>query len=319
MSSRRARGFNLIELMVALVISLALISAFLLLVHRNRLVFARNESFASLQDSARHALDVVARDLEHAGFGGFALLDNSTRYELVSALPRRVHACGINYATDLARAVQGTDNRYRASPATDCDPTASAGGASALADTLTVRHLSLDTAAPRAGRLQAFTAARAFMSTLKLFADGHAPGTVDRDHDVRDVEVRRFYVANNSVERPGWPALRVKSLTESGGEAQFRDEELMPGVEDLQVEFGVASSGSGPRVRFVPPEAPGIETERIVSVRIWLRVRADVTEPGFQDDHPLRYAGVDFVPVASEAGHRRALFSRTVALRNRLP
>ncbi len=65
------------------------------------------------------------------------------------------------------------------------------------------------------------------------------PAPVDAHTEVRDVEVRTYYVANNSVGRRGWPALRVKTLTESRGAAQFRDEEVLPGVEDLQVEFGV--------------------------------------------------------------------------------
>ena len=58
---------------------------------------------------------------------------------------------------------------------------------------------------------------------------------------MRDLEVRTYYIANEfRGQRPDWPALRVKSLTESGGAAQFRDEEILPGVEDLQVEFGSA-------------------------------------------------------------------------------
>jgi type IV pilus assembly protein PilW len=316
---RRPKGFNLVELLVALAISLALVSAFLLVMHRSRLAFARNESLASLQDSARLALDVLSREVEHAGFGGFGRLDSDSRYELVSPLPPRVHACGENYATDLARAVQGTNNRYRAGPAAGCEPTTVAGGASAVADTLTVRHLSLATTTPRAGRLQAFSAGRAFMVPLQLFADGRAPGTVDRDHDIRDVEVHRFYVSNNSVDRAGWPALRVKSLTESGGAAQFRDEEVMPGVEDLQIEFGVATGDPNLAVRFLPPESPELAAARLVSVRLWLRIRADVTEPGFEDSLPLTYAGVAFAPDARQARHRRALFSRTVTLRNRIP
>jgi type IV pilus assembly protein PilW len=313
-----ARGFNLLELLVALAISLSLISAFLTLVHRNNLAFARNESMASLQDSARQALDVLARDLEHAGFAGFS---DGRRYELVSALPSRAHDCGTNYAVNLTRPVEGTDNRYRASATgVDCLPAAAAGGASASADTLTVRHLSLETAAPRAGRLQAYSAAREFMLPVRVFADGRAPGTVDRDHDIRDVEVRRYYIANDSVGRPGWPALRVKSLTESGGAAQFRDEEVMPGVEDLQVEFGVAAVAAGQlRVAYLAPESPGIETARVVCVRIWLRVRADVTEPGYANPRLPGYAGVSHAPTEAESRHRRGLFTRTVSLRNQPP
>ena len=126
--------------------------------------------------------------------------------------------------------------------ASDCAPTASADGARAGADTLTVRHASLEPSAP-ARR----TAAAVFASHSRarappvLFGDGRAPGPRRCDHEVRDLEVRTYYIANSSVDRPGWPALRVKALTESRGAAQFRDEEILPGVEDLQVEMGVAT------------------------------------------------------------------------------
>ena len=100
--------------------------------------------------------------------------------------------------------------------------------------------------------------------TVTLFADGRAPGPVDAHTEVRDVEVHTYYVANNSVGRPGWPALRVKSLTESRGAAQFRDEEMLPGVEDLQVEFGVVADGRRPATRFVPPDFASLRDRRVV-------------------------------------------------------
>ena len=115
-----------------------------------------------------------------------------------------------------------------------------------------------------------------------LFADGDAPGPLDPLAEVRDVEVRSYYVANNSVGRAGWPALRVKSLTESRGAALFRDEEVMPGVEDLQVEFGVRDAGlADSALRFVAPDYPALRAQQLVAVRIRLRVRAEGPERGY--------------------------------------
>jgi hypothetical protein len=54
----------------------------------------------------------------------------------------------------------------------------------------------------------------------------------------------------------------------------------------------------------------------VVAVRIWLRIRADSTEPGFNDERTLEYANVTFTPSAAEARQRRMLVERTVALRN---
>ena len=54
-------------------------------------------------------------------------------------------------------------------------------------------------------------------------------------------------------------------------------------------------------------------------MRLWLRIRSDATEPGFQDDRTLSYANVRFTPSPAEARQRRMLIERTVALRNARP
>ena len=331
----RQRGFSLLEIMIAMTLGLALLVAFLHVLQRCRDQFAVNESLARLQDSARHAVSVLALDLEHAGFygvvhspnarvvaGGIAIaLGNALRQPgsagattAAAPLPAGAHDCGINFATDLELPVQGSDNTYViGSGARDCDPTATAGGAHAGSDTLTVRHASLKQVPPHAGRLQLYVRRLAAFGIQDLFFDGKAPGPVDDDNQVRDLEIRTYYIANNSVGRVGWPALRVKSLTEAGGAAQFRDEEVMPGVEDLQVEFGILEKQ---HTRFVAPDLAALRGAHVIAVRIWVRLRADATEGGYRDNRALSYAGVFFLPDAMQAAHRRILVERTFSLRN---
>lgn len=335
----RARGFNLLELLIAQVLGLVLIAAFLLVLQRSQRDYTASESLARLQDSARHALGVVATDIEHAGFFGFSPASQvqlvrggatlATEAALaqptvarpvpeVSGLPAGAHDCGMNFAVDLRRAAQGSDNHYSfGEEARGCAPTASAGGASERADTLTLRYASLSTSAPHAGRLQVYSSALNSAAPLLLFADGRAPGPVDDLHEVRNLILHGYYIANSSVDRRGWPALRVKSLTESRGAVQFRDEEVMPGVEDLQVEFAVVSIEDGERrVRYVAADSPRAAAEPIIAIRLWLRLRADVTEHGFQDSRAMSYANVLFEPDARSARQRRLLVSRVVHLRN---
>lgn len=323
---------------MSLTVGLLLLAAFISVLQQCRQQFAVDESLASLQDSARQALSILVPDLERAGFYGFS---RAAEAQLVrggvvlargaelrqpdahdatppaSGLPAGAHDCGTNFAIDLDLPVQGNNNGYAAGvTARDCAPTAVAGGARASADTLTLRHASPAVVAPLAGRLQLYSKRLAAHASLELFADGHAPGVTDADAEVRDLEVRSYYVANNSVDRKGWPALRVKALTESRGAAQFRDEELLPGVEDLQVEFGsVDPAAPGAAPTFAPP-AGAASRGRVVAVRIWLRIRADRTEHGYFDPRPLRYSDVVFIPNPAEARQRRMLVERTVALRN---
>lgn len=323
--------------MIALVLGLFLTMAFIAALERCRGEMAANESVAQLESSARQAIDVLVLDLEHAGFrglsgvGGLRLMRNGmVMAEGVAlrqpdaagpqapapGLPAGAHDCGVNFAVDLDLAVQGVNNSS-GDNAGDCAPTAVAGGARSGSDRVTIRHASLERVKPRSGRLQLYLRRLESHGIASLFADGQSPGPLDDDSEVRDVEVHSYYIANNSVGRPGWPALRMKTLTESGGAAQFRDEEVMPGVEDLQVEFGVRAAGiADAALRFVTPDFPKLREQHIVAVRLWLRIRADSTERGHEESRALRYSDTRFVPDPREAGQRRLLIERTVVLRN---
>jgi hypothetical protein len=111
----------------------------------------------------------------------------------------------------------------------------------------------------------------------------------------------------------------------------------MPGVEDLQVQFGIDSGdydndgavdasvdangdgvpeSDGRATRYVNPDFPGLDRLQVVSVRIWLRVRGDQLEPGFVDDRTYRYADVEYTPAGADRAFRRVLLTRTIALRN---
>jgi hypothetical protein len=135
---------------------------------------------------------------------------------------------------------------------------------------------------------------------------------------VHNLVVRSYYVARDSVGRRDFPALRVKSLTRSGAGFVFDDEEVMSGVEDLQVQLGVAADGAfdGRAVRYLDPDSPELPWLQVVAVRLWLRVRADSRDVTFDDDRIYRYADVQFTPQGAERAFRRALMSRTITLRN---
>lgn len=323
------------ELMIALAIAgITLAGAFTLLAHGRELLNA-NESMTQLQDQARHAVSVVAQDLEHAGSFGFGLdpatlsvvRDGDLARVIAGgdalrqdaprvALPSSLHDCGGNFALDLALAVEASNNHFAAGvDASRCAPTASAGGAVPGADTLTVRHASGEPASPTPGKLQLYSRRFATQSGQVLFADGRAPGALDADRRVFDVVVRTYYIARNSVEREGWPALRAKTLTAVAGEPRFRDEEILPGVEDLQVQFGISDTASDVAVtRFVDPGAVELRDFPPLAVRVWMRIRADSSERGHRDERTWQYADAEFTPAEPEQVFRRTLVSRTVVL-----
>jgi hypothetical protein len=171
-----------------------------------------------------------------------------------------------------------------------------------------------------------------------MFADGRAPGVVDDDNRIHDLVVRAYYVDKDSVERPGFPALRVKTLTERAGQPVFDEDEVMPGVEDFQVQFGIDTGdynndgqidpgsdingdgipeSDGRATRYVNPDFPNLLRYQVVSVRFWVRVRSDQREPDVVDTTEYKYADIPPYKPSGEASHyRRVLMSRTVTLRN---
>ena len=76
-------------------------------------------------------------------------------------------------------------------------------------------------------------------SNQYVFNSSTAPGTPGTNREIRDLVVRTYYISPASDGRPGFPSLRRKFLTTEAGAPKLSDEEILPGVEDMQVEFGV--------------------------------------------------------------------------------
>ena len=365
-SSREFRGLSLVELLVALAIGSVLIVGAVTVYSNSRSTYAVNESIARLQERGRYVMSVIEPDIELAGYYGYTNLPDTLRLVNGAApgsvlatapqlrqrpipplpaaavpapgLPASAQSCGTNFAVDVLTPVQGSNDEFEfgLDRTGDCD--AFGSGAIDDADTLTLRRASAEPAdAAEAGRLQIYASRLRSRTAQQLFADGVAPGAVDDDNDIFDLVVRAYYVAADSVENEGLPALRVKALTRVGTNPSFVDTEVMPGVEDLQVQFGIDSGdydndgvidgnadvnndgipeSDGRATRYVDPDFPDLDRLQVVAVRIWVRVRSEQPEPGFVDNRTYRYANREFTPAGADRNFRRLLLSRTIALRN---
>jgi type IV pilus assembly protein PilW len=305
-----ARGITLVELMIAMAIGVGMIAAAVSLYAKGRAAYRVNESLARVQEQARFALAVIEPDIEMAGHYGFT---NDPSTISLPEVPASLQSCG---ALDVATPVQGANGVF----ALPC--AAYQSGAVAGADTLTVRRVDTREARPEENRLQIYATRFTALTSQRLFVDGVTPGVVDANHRVHNLLVRTYYIARDSVGRRGFPALRVKSLARGG----FDEDEVMSGVEDLQVQFGVDSDGilgesDGSVNMYVDPDNPVLAEAgvRVQSVRLWLLVRADNIELGFEDDARYRYANVDYAiderPDLPQ-GYRRLLVTKTIELRN---
>ncbi len=339
--SRTASGFTLVELLIALVIGSLVVITALHAYARGREIYSVNERIARLQEQGRVALSVIEPDVEMAGFYGFThsadvvqlvrggadtdaselrqfpVIAGGAMPAAVAGLPAGAHACGVNFALDVSMPVQGSNNVFALGRnSTGCEPYQRR--AQPGADTLTLRRVTTQPASAEANRLQVYASRDASRTKTVLFVSGAAPGALDEDHRVHDFIVRSYYVAADSVGQRNYPALRVKALTRAGSSLSFDEDEVMAGIEDFQVQFGVAASGesNGQATKYVNPDFGDLPWVQVVSVRIWLRVRADVPEPSLIDVRTYQYADVTYTPAGEDRHYRRVLISKTLTRRN---
>jgi len=357
------RGLSLVELMVALVIGSLLIVGALTVYANSRSTYAVNEAVARLQEQGRYALSVIEPEVELAGNYGFTnspdtlRLVNGAAPETVLATATALRqtpipaaapvpapglgagalACGTNFAVDVLRPVQGSNDVFELGPDAGADCAPFGAGEVAGSDTLTLRRASIEPVDAEAGRIQILASRFSSQKSQLIFADGVAPGVLDDDRRVHDLLVRAYYVSRDSEEQPGRPSLRMKALSSAGGAPAFVDTEILPGVEDLQVQFGIDTGdydgdgvidpaadvnedgipeSDGRATRYVNPDFPDLDRLQVVSVRIWLRLRGERPEPEIDDRRTYRYADVEYTPDGDERRFRRMLLQRTITLRN---
>jgi type IV pilus assembly protein PilW len=312
--SNRQSGVTLIEVMVALAIGSFLMIGAVQVYSQSRQAFVINESIARVQETAQFAMDTIEADLRMASNWGRMSRGSAVegRSLLADDNPNGLAApvaCGATWALDLARPVTGA-NSYNL-------PCATTGGAQANSDIVTARRA---TVAPSNPALQA---GRLYIQSTRiqgeLFDDGVIPGTFDPlESETHDLLVNTYYVATDSELIPGVPTLRRKSLQV----AAIVDQEVAPGVQNLQLQFGVDVDQDNTVDRYVnpgdaildPTAAGFIPGSRVLTARVWLVVRGVQREPGLVDT--TAYTVGDVALGVFNDSFRRIQVSKTILLRN---
>ncbi|MFO1469003.1 MAG: PilW family protein [Steroidobacteraceae bacterium] len=306
-SAARMAGLSLVELMVALTISVVLIFGATQVYVDSRNAYNTNEAIARLQENARYAMSVIEPDVRMSNYWGLikgASMVSGQATQLVGASSiannTQVLVCGTNFAVDLNTTIQGDNNQYvlSASRGAACNTAAGTGWATTpqtSSDTMTIRRASTVNSVDAANQPLSQNNVLQICSTrtaARVYSDGSACGAAPAAQ-VNNLIVNAYYVDNASANGTATPSLRRKSLTSIGGTKQFQDQEIMAGVEDMQVQFGVDTTGiSGVATRFVNPDQVAAlpAGTAIVSVRVWLLLRADAPEQGFTDQRTYAYA-----------------------------
>ena len=346
----RQCGITLIEIMISLVIGLIIVGGVWTLLVNSRTSFDTSQNQAHMLDSARYALHVIGRDLRHSG--SYGPLTSSTP-QLISGqagLGTAAEDCGNQFFIDINRRVFGTNG------------TNPFGGTCLKAaknylpgtDILVVRYADPSPVSNENAELPASTNTvfiHSYHSRGQLFlasGSGSAPtlgkldatGKIDQFHmldgsapiDIMNYRVvaNVYYISSQTNPGDAIPSLRRISLVPGGTGPEMRDELLVSGVQDLQVQFGIndctANVATCPTTvnRYVDADNNAVfggatwpnpqVTNQIRSVRVWLLVRSETTEVGLNTAQTFTLGSTSVT--AANDGFLRTVYSGVFNLRN---
>lgn len=320
------RGVTLIELMVALAIGAFLMIGAVTVFMQGRTTFSVNEAISRLQENGRFVVDAVEPEVRMAHFFGLTnrsnrIVGRATPADPVPAGLGVAGDCGQNWSINLDLAVDGTNNGY----AWACP--AFGGAAQAGSDSFVIRRTAVDAAvAPLNGGTLYVQSAR-FQDGQIFVGPAIPPGFLPTSSETHELVVDGYYVSQSSTLGANIPSLRRKRLVNG---PQIIDEEVLPGVEDMQVELGVDTDPLGAATRgsinryvnlgdpMLDPADPGFNPDaQVLAVRVWFRIRADARENGYTDTTNYVYADQNVGPFND--AFRRILISKTIYLRNARP
>jgi len=324
--ARSQTGLTMVELLVALAIGSFLMIGAVQIYNSSRQAFVINESIARVQETAQFAMDTIEHDLRMASNWGRTSRALSIEGRSIlgdknpNSLPEPA-VCGDGWALDVALSVEGENNQYTL-------PCLPQPAAQANSDIITVRRATVAPVAVDATRLQIQTTriqGEIFSASAPpaTFSTAVNPITGQPASTTHNLLVNSYYVANNSALIPGVPTLRRKRLTSVGGAPTIVDEEVAPGVENIQIQLGIDVDEDNTVDRYVNPGegvydpndlANFIPGARVITARIWLVVRGVSPELGIVD--PTDYAPGDVDLGTFNDGFRRMQVSKTILLRN---
>jgi len=321
---RKQTGLTLIELMVALAIGSFLMIGSIQIYNQSRQAFVVNESIARIQETAQFAMDTIEADLRMASNWGRNSRSLAVEGRSVvgdanpTNLPQPAGICEADWVLNLAVPIDGTNNTYDST--WGC---LARGGSQTSSDVITIRRASvLPVDAPSVGADRLMIQSTRIQG--EIFEGVTIPGSFSAaESSTHKLIVTSYYVSPTSDLINGVPTLRRHRLV-GGGVAgvSIVDEEVAPGVENLQIQLGIDVDQDNTVDRYVNPGDPiydpsaldYIPGARVMTARVWMIVRGINIEPGLQDDRDYEPGDVDLgVPNDS---FRRMQVSKTILLRN---
>jgi type IV pilus assembly protein PilW len=299
-SKHRQSGFSIIELLVAVTLGLFLMAALVEVLLSGNRSFTSANHLSRLQENGRMATGLIVTDLKRAGYmGGNSQVEDILGSEGPVVPAITCPTADTTWGRMVTERISGLDD-------TNAGYACISNATYLRGDILTVRLASpwVVTAALSANQMYLRTS----MFEGKIFkGSGGADITntvSDIPNSVHDLLSYSYFVGDSGRTCSG---AAVPSLfrVRLGPTGQPLTDELLPGVEHFQVQYGV--NGQYLNANNVA------DFDQVVTARIWLLIRSECAETGFTDGRTYNLGDQVYTPADS---FRRQLYSSVVMLRN---
>lgn len=312
-------GFSVVEIMIAMLLSMALAIGIITVFVNNSYSFNQDENLASMQDNARHALREIAFDISMAGHYADLHLPDIVTPDAALSIGTDCGPAGelnwmyrtVDNVTGESLSITAIDNAVNADvvAAHNCF---TAGELQDGTDVVAIKRVAgAEATALAAGSVYLRTNGTIGLMYRAPFpvAPSAVVATPRADWQFRPsiYFIRQF--AN--VPGDGIPTLCRKVMT--GSAPSMTTECLATGIEDLQIEYGIDTSDDGhPNVYMTNPTLA--DMQEVVTARIFLLARTTEIDTRYTNDKTYTVSNSgDYQP--DDSFHRRVI-STSVSIQN---
>ena len=320
----RQAGLTLIELMVSITVGLFVVAALAVLFSQQSSVQAELEKSSRQIENGRYAIQLVAKDLELAGyFGEYADTVSAT------ALPDACSRTASDLQGSIALPLQGVDFAPSQSTTTGLPTCVSSTNYKPGTDVLVVRRAGTSEATTLAvGAYYIQTGIRANAMAYTIGPATAVSGPIDSSLKKRDGStgwIRPFHAyvyyvgkcSRCSAPADSIPTLRRVDVTAAGA---VDDQPMVEGVEQFQVDYGLDTDSDGAPDTYVASPASVAEWQQVAAVRIHVVGRTNELSPGHVDSKTYALGLTSSASAATVGpfsdGYKRHVFSQTVRIVN---
>lgn len=313
--SKSNNGFSLVELMVAMVISLFLSAGLFTMFSMSSSNVTTTSQFNQLQENGRIALTIIDRDLSQLGFTGditgtdFIVGTNAA--VSATAVTNDCIGGGLNNASFPTNQSAHFRRLWGYEAAVSSENMACITPESNT-DVIQIKRLigpSVAEAAMNDSRYYASTTS----NQIEIFNGNSAAPTLANSR-IWEYQHHVYY-----VEKDGdIPVLKRRTL--SIGNGMNNDEQLVEGIENMRILYGFDSNGDDTADSYMPVQNvtslmwDNELFQRLVSLRVFLLVRSAHADSSYTNDVTYQLGDKTIGPLNDN--YRRKVVSTTVVLEN---